>query len=92
MLGIPSGDCGQHSMDVTGMLAPPIRLQYSHNYTLTLCIRETWQIRNRMAFSEKPIDDAVATATRPSYKANALADLSHLKSPSAICPLEAQRG
>ena len=35
MLGIPSGDCGQHSMDVTGMLAPPIRLQYSHNYCLT---------------------------------------------------------
>ena len=65
MLGIPSGDCGQHSMDVTGMLAPPIRLQYSHNYCLTLCVWETWQIKNRMAFSEESIDDAVATATRP---------------------------
>ena len=65
MLGIPSGDCGQHSMDVTGMLAPPIRLQYSHNYCLTLCMWETWQIKNRVAFSEKPINDAVATAMRP---------------------------
>ena len=64
MLGILSGDCGQHSMDATGMLAPPIRLQYSHNYCLILCVWETWQIKNRMAFSEKPID-AVATATRP---------------------------
>ena len=29
---IPSGDYGQHSVDVAGMLAAPIRLQYSHNY------------------------------------------------------------
>ena len=29
---IPSDDYGQHSVDVAGMLAPPIRLQYSHNY------------------------------------------------------------
>ena len=29
---IPSGDYGQYSVDVAGMLAPPIRLQYSHNY------------------------------------------------------------
>ena len=28
---IPSGDYGQHSVDVAGMLAAPIRLQYSHN-------------------------------------------------------------
>ena len=32
MQRIPSGDYGQYSMDVAGMLAPPIRLQYSHNY------------------------------------------------------------
>ena len=32
MQRIPSGDYGQHSMDVARMLAPPIRLQYSHNY------------------------------------------------------------
>ena len=88
MLGIPSGDCGQHSMDVTGMLAPPIRLQYSHNYCLTLCMRETWQIKNRIAFSEKPIDNAVATVARPSYKANTLADLSYLKFPSVYSRLK----
>ena len=94
MLGIPSGDCGQHSMDVTGMLAPPIRLQYSHNYCLTLCMRETWQIKNRMAFSEEPIDDAVATATRPRTTKQTHWQIFHtyLKSPSVICPLEAQRG
>ena len=28
---ILSGDYGQHSVDVAGMLAAPIRLQYSHN-------------------------------------------------------------
>ncbi len=32
MLRILSGDYGQHSVDVAGMLAPPIGLQYSHNY------------------------------------------------------------
>ena len=72
---IPSGDYGQHSVDVAGMLAPPIRLQYSHNYYVYPCVRETWQIENRMVLSEKPIDDAVATATRPSYKVKTLADL-----------------
>ncbi len=29
---ISSGYYGQHSVDVAGMLAAPIRLQYSHNY------------------------------------------------------------
>ena len=32
-------------------------------------------MENRMALSEKPIDDAAATATRPSYKVKTLADL-----------------
>ena len=44
-----------------------------------------WQIKNRMACPEKPIDNAVATAARPSCKANMLADVWHLK--LTICHL-----
>ena len=42
--GISSGDYRQHSVDVTGMLAPPIRLLYSHNYTI--CTRRCHKTEN----------------------------------------------